>query len=388
MRPAGWMLGFGAVAASLGLLGLLVAACSSPSGPSASSGAADASVEATLSSPGTDVDAGSSDASAPAPQALVRIANTSPDAPPLDVCVALHGTAIYQGPLLGQLAAGGDESDAGDAGTGTNGATPGVAYPQVSAYLALAPGRYDVRIVAAGAPSCDSRLTTRAPAPGTNEGGVDAAGETDASDAEDSRVAEDDGAAEDGGAAIDSGPDASSAIPDQTNLPSLAGNTSTTLLVAGDLSPAGDDAPLTVTMLADDEVLSGGAVALRAINAVPSQPSLDFGLGSGSGWERLLTDVTFAAASRQTGANQDGVDANGYTPVAPLSSQAMSARPSSSDAGADTALATSVKIDLGSIATVIAVGGKTGDSSHPPALLLCIDNQPSGGLLSDCSVAQ
>jgi hypothetical protein len=46
-----------------------------------------------------------------------------------------------------------------------------------------------------------------------------------------------------------------------------------------------------------------------------------------------------------------------------------------------------VEIDLGSIATIIAIGGKTGDSANPPALLLCIDNTPSGGLLSDCSVA-
>jgi hypothetical protein len=36
---------------------------------------------------------------------------------------------------------------------------------------------------------------------------------------------------------------------------------------------------------------------------------------------------------------------------------------------------------------VIAVGGKTGDAIHPPALLLCIDNQPPGGLLADCSFA-
>ena len=318
---------------------LLAAACSSRSGAGAPSpGAGDASSETVVSTPGVDGGDGSPDDSpAPVPQALLRIADTSPDAPPLDVCVAPHGTATFQGPLLGQLAASGDDSDAGDAwsaDTGTNPATPGMTYPQVSAYVALTPGRYDVRIVAAGAPSCEAPL-----------------------------------------------------VSDWTSLPLLAVSTATTLLVAGDFLPAGDDAPLTVTMRTDDQVLSGGAVALRAIDAVPSQHALDFGLGSGSAWEPLLTDVTFAAASGQTASGEGTVDANGYTPIAPLLSQAMSARVSSSDAGVDLAIANDVEIDLGSIATVIAIGGKTGDSAHPPALLLCIDNSPSGGLLSDCSVA-
>jgi hypothetical protein len=331
VRVAAWTLLCGA--------SVVAAACSSRSGAGAPPpGAGDASNETVVSTPGIDGGDGSSDdAPPPAPQALLRIANTSPDAPPLDVCVAPHGTATFQGPLIGQLAASGEDGGAGDAGdadTGAEGATPGVAYPQVSAYVALTPGRYDVRIVAAGAPSCDAPL-----------------------------------------------------VSDWTSLPLLAVDCATTLLVAGDFLPAADDAPLTVTMLTDDQVLSGGAVALRAIDAVPSQHALDFGLGSGPAWEALLTDVIFAAASSQTASGEGTVDVNGYTPIAPLLSQAISARVSSSDAGADLAIATDVEIDLGSVATVIAIGGKTGDTAHPPALLLCVDNQPSGGLLSDCSVA-
>ncbi len=65
----------------------------------------------------------------------------------------------------------------------------------------------------------------------------------------------------------------------------------------------------------------------------------------------------------------------------------MSAQPADEDAGGEVASASRVEIDLGSVATVFAVGGKTGDASHPPALLLCVDNEPSGGLLSDCSIA-
>jgi Domain of unknown function (DUF4397) len=316
---------------------LLAAACSSRSGSGTpATDTADTGSDTVASTPGID---GGSDApsevAVQGPQAFLRIADTSPDAPPLDVCVAPHGTATFQGPLVGQLAGGGVESAAGDAGTDTDAATPGVTYPQVSAYVALTPGGYDVRIVAAGAPSCDAPL-----------------------------------------------------VSDWTSLPPMADDTSTTLLVAGDFLQARGDAPLTVTMLTDDQVLAGGAVSLRAINAMPSQAALDFGLGTGSAWEPLLTDVTFAAASSQTASGEGTVDANGYTPIAPLLAQAVSARASSSpDGGTDVAAAMDVEIDLGSIATIIAIGGKTGDSANPPALLLCIDNTPSGGLLSDCSVA-
>lgn len=337
---AGELSWLGAVLVPLGCAGVLAAGCSSHGGGGAPSGDAGGDTAASTLDGGDD---SGDEAEATAPQTQLRMAHTSPDAPPLDLCVAPHGTSSFQGPLLAQLALGGGAGDAGDADIETDAAVPGVAYAQVSAYVALAPGPYDVRIVAAGASSCDS--------------------------------------------AIAAGGDAAGPVADWTNLPPLALNTSATLLLAGDLRPAGDDGRLTVTLLTDDSALSTGAAVLRAINAIPSERSLDFGLGSGSAWEPLLTDVTFGAASATTGPGQGTVDANGYTPIPPLSSQAVSARPSSSDAGADIAVAMNVEIAQGSIATILAIGGKTGDSAHPPALLLCEDNQPSGGLLSDCSVA-
>jgi hypothetical protein len=249
---------------------------------------------------------------------------------------------------VAQLAAGLEPSagDAGDADIEPDAGAVGLSYAQVSAYVPLSPGSYDVRLVAAGAPSC---------APAT----LDA-----------------------------SGSDASSIlVHDSTDLPSLAPGTYTTLLVAGDLSPAGDDASLAVSLLTDDAVLGGGAAALRAINASPSQPALDFGLRSSAQWAPLLTDVTFGAASAHAGAGDGTVDRDGYLPIAPLSGQAMSTRASFQDAGVDIAAASGFAIDQGSIATLIAIGGKTGDATNPPALLLCVDNEPSGGLLSDCSLA-
>jgi hypothetical protein len=312
-------------AAALGALGLLAAACSATKSAGGTPGGDDAGDDG--ASPTADGGSAGADEDAAVTSTFVRIAQVSPDLPPIDVCVAVHGTGSFQGPLLAPLAA----ADAGD---------PGVGYAQVSAYVPLAPGSYDVRLVPAGASSCAAL----------------------ASDAGD--------------------------LPDTTSLPSLALGLYTTLLVAGDLSPAGSDPGITVAMLPDDAVLAGGAAALRAVNAVPSQPSLDFGLGSAATpWQSLFTGVRFAAASTQSNPEDGPVDANGYLSIAPFADQALAARVPASDAGADLASASAITIPLGSIATVLAIGGKTGDPAHPPALLVCTDNQPSGGLLADCSIA-
>jgi hypothetical protein len=265
------------------------------------------------------------DGASDVPPALLRIAHLSPDLPAIDICVAPHGTSTFAGPLLARASA-----DAGvDAGV------PGLVFTQISAYLSLTAGATDVRIVPAGAADCEP----------------------------------------------------SSSLGDATSLPPLAYNTSSTLLVAGDAMPAGDDPGLTLVVVPDDAVLAGGAAELRAINAVPSAPSLDFGYGSfATEWLPLLTDVAFATSSTQSGPGENPVNSNGYIPIEPLLAQVISAR-ASTGATSDTAVAGDVAVPVGSIATVIAVGGKTSDSLHPPAILLCIDNQPSGGLLADCSIA-
>jgi hypothetical protein len=389
-----------AVLGALGALGALAVACGSSPPAKASSGSSSSggggSEEAGAPALGADDggDGSAEDAAGPAPQTFVRIAQVSPDSPALDVCVAPHGTTAFQGPLVGQLAA----SFADDAGA-DDAAAVGLTYTQVSAYIPLTPGQYDVRLVAAGAASCDAPLASArgvlvvedvedassADAASSDDAGAPDAGPVDASVVNDASSPPVDAGEVDAG-------DASAPGSDWTSLPSLAFNTYTTLLVAGDLSPAGNDAPLTVTMLPDDAVLAGGNAVLRAVNAVPSCPSLDFGLSSISQWMPLLTDVGFATASAQAAPGDGVVDANGYLPIAPLDGQAMSASPTDSDAGADagvvTASAANIEIDQGSIATVLAIGGKTGDTANPPALLLCMDNQPAGGLLSDCSVAQ
>jgi Domain of unknown function (DUF4397) len=273
-----------------------------------------------------------SDDDAAPPPASIRILHASPDAPAIDVCVAAHGSGTFEGPLLGLLAA----SLAASAGTpddasGAAAAPPGLSYAQVSAYLPLDVTLFDVRIVLAGSPTCSS-------------------------------------------------------LANFTDLPPLAAGSFATLVVAGDWAPPAGEPPLGVTLLGDDTALTGGAAALRAINAMASEPPLDFGLGVDGGWLPLFTGVRFGAAGAQAGPTGGVPDANGYLPVAPMLGQAFSARASSSDAGSDVASASGIEIDPGSIATIVAIGSAARAPTHPPALLLCTDNQPSGGLLSDCSV--
>jgi hypothetical protein len=68
--------------------------------------------------------------------ARVRVAHLSPDAPPVDVCLAPAGTGKFAGPVLGG----------------------GIAYGHVTQYLDVDPGAYDVRLVAPGAADCTTAL--------------------------------------------------------------------------------------------------------------------------------------------------------------------------------------------------------------------------------------
>ncbi len=91
----------------------------------------------------------------PATEAIVRFANWSADSPAIDFCLASHGTGSFEGPFVAQHAAAFD--DAGDdAGTGA------LSFPDVTAYLALEPGQYDVRLVTASAGNCAAGILSDA----------------------------------------------------------------------------------------------------------------------------------------------------------------------------------------------------------------------------------
>ncbi|HEY1547673.1 MAG TPA: DUF4397 domain-containing protein [Kofleriaceae bacterium] len=70
-------------------------------------------------------------------RAHVRIAHLSPDAPPVDVCIAPASTGVFSRALLKTL-----------------GSTSGLAYGQLTTYVDLPVGSYDARIVDANASDC------------------------------------------------------------------------------------------------------------------------------------------------------------------------------------------------------------------------------------------
>src|SRR5580698_3335023 len=136
--------------ASALLLTIAAADVSCSSSDTAGSGDAGPGLDATGGEGGDDADAADEPDAAPT-QAMVRFAQLSPDAPALDVCLALHGTGAYQGPLLAQFAE--------DAGLAADAGAPGLSFATVSAYLAVDAGAYDVRLVPAGATTCTMGAT-------------------------------------------------------------------------------------------------------------------------------------------------------------------------------------------------------------------------------------
>jgi len=139
-------------------LGVVTAGCMGSGDDSVSVAPAPATGDAALADAGGDA----AEAAAPATDAAqtasppakdssatvagIRIANWSPGAPAIDMCIAKHGTGAFRGPMLGNLA-GGD-----DAGT------PVLSFPYASAYTYVSPGQYDARLVVAGATNCSAGI--------------------------------------------------------------------------------------------------------------------------------------------------------------------------------------------------------------------------------------
>ena len=345
---------------------------------------------------GSDLDAtaddgGGSDASdepdAARTQAFLRVAHFSPGTPALDVCLAARGTGLYTGPLFALFA--------GDAGLATDASAPGLSYAQVSAYIAIDPGTYDVRLVSPGATSCSSALTV-APIPSE-----DASMSADSEMSADAEASESTDADADVDANANAGAEASEStdadagasagttvLPDATNLAALEAGDSVTFLVLGKPFPTGTDASLRIAAVHDDSALAGGAASIRMVNALPGVPAVDFGFGSfAGGWSPLFTKVAFGSAGTQAAANQGAADPNGYVPVAPFGPQLVSVR-ASTGATADVVQASMASVQAGAVVTFVAFGGASGDPEHQANLLACTDNQASGGLYANCSVAR
>jgi hypothetical protein len=281
---------------------------------------------------GSNVDASSEAAASvidagPPTVALLRIANWSPDSPPVDACTSPHGAAAFSGPVIAALAA---SSDAG--------APASLAFPFVSAYLVVAPGQYDVRIVAGGALDCSVGIG-----------------------------------------------------PDQTSLPALAAGASETVALVGEASPTGADPPLQLVGLLDD-VSSSAPVAMRCFNAAPALPRIDFGTGTlaAATYKPLFQSVPFGHASNvqeaapTADASVPAVDARGYETIKSLSNATLSAHLSM--AGTDAISSAGFYAASGSILTIAIVDGTSAETPPTPKLLECVDNAGTVGSVSNCQV--
>jgi Domain of unknown function (DUF4397) len=312
-------------------------------GDDASVAANDASSagDATLteSSPGdaaagdaSSMDSSAGDASSGTSVALIRVANWSPDAPAVDFCLAPHGTGAFRGPFVAGIV--GAEVEAGlavDAGSA------GLAFPEVSSYVQVAPGQYDARIVVGN--GCTAGIA-----------------------------------------------------PDAVALPAVAAGASTTIALVGAESPADGPQALQIAGFLDDVTIAG-SLALRFINAAPMAASVDVGTGAGASFAALFAGIPFGqASSAQEAPARDGsapaVDARGYLSRSALTGVALGARAhagasTTGDGGVPSALASNVWIASGSVVSVVVTGGTEG---VPLGLLECVDNAGIVGSLSNCSV--
>lgn len=243
-------------------------------------------------------DTGSSDAQ-------LRVAHLSPDAPAVDFCVAAHGTKTFTGPVLA-----------------TSGAAAGLSYANVTKYIPLPAGQYDVRLVAPGSSSCSTPL---------------------------------------GG------------LADFTNLPALPAGANVTVAAEG-LVAIGSNPSFTLQAYVDDASVDAGKAKLRFIHASPGTPAVDVGTGGGALFQALFKDVSYG--------NTSGTS-NGYITTPPIPGVEISAR--AFGTLTDALSINPAVLPSGAIATAFAIGELT-STTTPLRVLLCVDNAPASGLLSQCSV--
>jgi hypothetical protein len=361
-------------------------ACSSSSSGGASDAADDALRDATAdrSTHGGDsghdsgTEASLADATFDVPVtavALVRLANWSPDARGVDFCLATHGTSSWSGPILAQELDGGTRAalgrvtvieaglpfdagtpladagvdaavdatvdapnDAGDAGidAGQAGASDaadatavpdagvpsGVLFPGMSPYVSIAPGEYDVRVVASGSTDCTMPL-----------------------------------------------------VPDAYDLPVFRAGVTETLALVGDTVDQGADPSAMLVALSDDTTVSSSRVALRFVDAVPSVIEVTFA----SGTIATATSQPYISAAQfgSVGVDTDAgaLDSNDYLAGAPISNAVWSLI----NANGGTTTLVSIEgasIPAGDLATVVAVGGESGPNQNAIGILLCTDRPP------------
>jgi hypothetical protein len=247
-----------------------------------------------------------------APPTRIRFAHLSPDKAPIDICLAPQRSGQFSGPLL---------KPAGVAQTG-------LAYAQVTKYLSIASGPYDLRVVDGGDSTCAHSLF------------------------------------------------------EATNLPAFTPNGSFTVVGTGFTPPnASNPMAFAIVVYSDDSAGAANTALLRFIHEAPDVPTLDLGTGAGSGFAPLLSNVSY----RQAGASTTlPIDANGYVSLMPATPPiTFSLRVHST--GTDALTVTSgAALPAGAVTTVFAIGDFSG-SPRPLQTLICSDSAAPVGALSACT---
>jgi hypothetical protein len=204
------------------------------------------------------------------------------------------------------------------AGSLGQGGANGLQFPVVTKYFGVAPGQYDLQLVASGSTDCTTGLLA------------------------------------------------------ETDLPALGANAHTTLATVGDVNPTGNDTGLKIAVFFDDATVSSDEATLRVINVIPSVAYLDIGTGSlmAQDFGPLFTSVGFAVVGESL-ADGGILGLTGYTPIAPATDTQFSAHPTGTDT-TDTATATHVSLGGGSLTTMAVINGANG--GFPPQFLICADN--------------
>ncbi|MBW2527713.1 MAG: DUF4397 domain-containing protein [Deltaproteobacteria bacterium] len=224
----------------------------------------------------------------------IRVAHLSPDAPAVDFCVDPGSGFI--GPVLAGL-----------------GDTDGLAYTEVTDYLALPAATHTVRLVAPSSSDCDTPL----------------------------------------------GP------PDTTGVV-LTEGVDATLAAVGMLTPSGSGQPFELAVYEDENAdPASGKAHLRFIHASPDTPGVDVGIGSeaGSDFAAIWDNVSYPEIGRVSGGD--------YLETDPLNDMNLSARVD--DSANDGLVITGVDLPAGVIATAFVIGNL---DAEPEGLmvLLCVDN--------------
>jgi hypothetical protein len=282
--------------------------------------------------------------------AAIRVAHFSPDAPPIDVCLTPRGSSFTGSPLLAS------QFSAADAGGVENGGTPtGLSFPQVSAYINVPAGQYDVRLVAAGSTDCSAAIGS-----------------------------------------------------DLLGVSPIVFNTFNTLAILGELSPSAGAPSLRAVVFPDDTTAPSSAdpsapfVGIRFINAAPNVPSAELGAyDTPNGSASYGADVT-GVAFGSTSAGSSVADRNGYIRVVPaIAGYDLSVRASDDYAGLNQVVTSAFEFVAGGAAGTIALvapvplavvdagalsDGSDEDAGSPPgadagtsyvpvgSVVVCIDN--------------